>query len=135
MRDSYKILSEKYQLVKEQTKPVMSVDRSGNKYWYLNGKRHRTDGPAIEWANGSKYWYLNDKHHRTDGPAIEFANGSKYWFLNGELHRTDGPAIEAAEGYKAWYLNGKKYTKAEWKTQMDFQRGITDLGKFRVGVK
>jgi hypothetical protein len=25
----------------------------------LNGVRHRTDGPAIEYANGSKYWYLN----------------------------------------------------------------------------
>jgi hypothetical protein len=24
----------------------------GDKFWYLNGKYHRTDGPAIEWANG-----------------------------------------------------------------------------------
>ena len=27
--------------------------------WYLNGQRHRTDGPAIEWPDGHKYWYLN----------------------------------------------------------------------------
>ena len=27
--------------------------------WFLNGKRHRTDGPAAEWADGSKWWWLN----------------------------------------------------------------------------
>jgi len=51
--------------------------------WYLNGKRHREDGPAIEWVNGTKAWYLNDKLHRVDGPAIEWADGSKVWYLNG----------------------------------------------------
>jgi len=25
----------------------------------LNGKQHRVDGPAEEWANGSKKWWLN----------------------------------------------------------------------------
>ena len=28
--------------------PVMTVDRNGDKQWTLNGKLHRTDGPAIE---------------------------------------------------------------------------------------
>ena len=58
------------------------IDDDGTKYWYLNGKYHRTDGPVIELANGSKSWCLNDKHHRTDGPAIEDADGTKSWFLN-----------------------------------------------------
>jgi len=49
----------------------------------LNGKLHRTDGPACEYANGNKYWYLNGKCHRTDGPACEWANGDKFWYLNG----------------------------------------------------
>ena len=52
--------------------------------WYLNGQRHREDGPAIEYPNGTKYWYLNGQRHREDGPAIEFTNGSKYWYLNGK---------------------------------------------------
>ncbi len=52
--------------------------------WFLNGKRHREDGPAIEWADGGKSWFLNGKLHREDGPAIEYANGDKEWFLNGE---------------------------------------------------
>ena len=77
------------------------------KEWYLNGKLHRIDRPAIEWPDGTKEWYLNGKRHRTDGPAVEEVDGSKHWFLNGKLHRTDGPAIERANGYKAWYLNGK----------------------------
>ncbi len=32
-------------------------------HWYLNSKRHRDDGPAIEYAGGDKYWYLNGKEY------------------------------------------------------------------------
>jgi hypothetical protein len=28
-------------------------------FWYLDGKIHRTDGPAVEWADGDKSWFLN----------------------------------------------------------------------------
>ena len=35
------------------------TDDYGNKCWYLNGKCHRTDGPAVEYANDNKYWYIN----------------------------------------------------------------------------
>ena len=55
---------------------------NGDKCWYLNGKVHRTDGPAVEYVNGNKYWYLNGKYHRTDGPAIEWVNGDKCWYIN-----------------------------------------------------
>jgi hypothetical protein len=54
----------------------------GDKEWYLNGKCHRVDGPAIEYYSGRKYWYVNDKLHREDGPAIVYADGNKEWFLN-----------------------------------------------------
>ena len=63
---------------------TVKVYDNGDKKWYLNGKLHREDGPAIEWAGGSKSWYLNGKLHREDGPAIEGADGSKYWLLNSE---------------------------------------------------
>ena len=36
------------------------------------------------YPNGDKFWYLNGKCHREDGPAIEYADGTKYWYLNGE---------------------------------------------------
>ena len=36
------------------------------------------------YTNGDKCWYLNGKLHREDGPAIEYSNGHKEWFLNGK---------------------------------------------------
>ena len=63
----------------------------------------------------TKCWYLNGKRHREDGPAVEFADGDKFWYLNGKRHREDGPAIECANGYKAWYLNDEEVTKEEHK--------------------
>jgi hypothetical protein len=63
---------------------TVRVDADGDKFWYLNGKIHREDGPAVEYSNGTKYWYLNDQRHREDGPAIEYYDGYKFWFLNGK---------------------------------------------------
>ena len=82
--------------------------------WELNGKCHREDGPAIEYANGTNYWYINGKCHREDGPAIEYADGSKYWYLNDKLHREDGPAIEYASGTKVWYIDGEVLSEDEF---------------------
>ena len=65
-------------------KSELKIDEYGNKYWYLNGKLHRINGPAIEYTNGTKRWYLNGKKHRIDGPAIEWPDGNKSWYLNGE---------------------------------------------------
>ena len=66
---------------------------------------------------GSKSWYLNGKCHREDGPALEGVNGYTAWFLNGELHREDGPAVEWGDGTKDWYLNGKELTEEEHKKE------------------
>ena len=63
---------------------TVKVYANGDRLWYLNGKRHREDGPACEWADGSKEWYLNGKRHREDGAACELSVGDKYWYLNGE---------------------------------------------------
>jgi hypothetical protein len=87
--------------------PKMQVLPNGTKSWWLNGKLHRTDGPAFEGADGSKEWWLNGELHRSDGPAVEMANGRKEWWLNGNRHRTDGPAIEWTDGSKEWRLNGE----------------------------
>ena len=115
------------------------VCNNGDKEWFLNEKRHREDGPAIEWGNGDKSWFLNGKLHREDGPAVEGSDGTKHWCLNGKLHREDGPALECgngdeewwlngerhredgpaidSNGYKAWYLNGEKLTEQEHKAR------------------
>ena len=44
---------------------------------------------VMVYDDGSKYWWLNGKLHREDGPAIEGADGDKSWYLNGKLHREE----------------------------------------------
>ena len=70
---------------------------------------------VIAWANGDKEWWLNGERHREDGPATEWANGNKFWYLNGNLHREEGPAVEWVDGDKSWWLKGKKVTEEEHK--------------------
>ena len=67
--------------------PICEVSPVGDKEWWLNGKLHRVDGPAIVCANGSKHWFLNGKVHRPDGPATEYADGAKVWVLNDKRHK------------------------------------------------
>ena len=66
---------------------TMKLWNNTSQAWYLNGKMHREDGPAMIWADGAKAWYLNGKLHREDGPAVIRANESKSWYLNGELQQ------------------------------------------------
>ncbi len=33
------------------------------KVWYVNGKKHRDDGPAVEYPNGHKFWWLDGKSY------------------------------------------------------------------------
>ena len=58
--------------------------------------------------------------HRTDGPAIEYADGSKWWYIHGQRHRTDGPAVECANGHKEWYIKDKKISEEEYNSK-EFQ--------------
>lgn len=38
---------------------TVKVFEDGSKCWYLDGKRHREDGPAVEFSSGTNAWYLN----------------------------------------------------------------------------
>jgi hypothetical protein len=70
------------------------------------------------YTDGTKCWFLNGLRHREDGPAMEASDGCKDWYLNGLRHREDGPARDYSDGYKAWYLNGKRLTQEEFKERM-----------------
>ena len=37
----------------------LRINSTGTQYWYRNGKFHRTDGPAIIWADGVQEWWEN----------------------------------------------------------------------------
>jgi hypothetical protein len=85
------------------------TDANGNKFWYVNGQRHREDGPACEYTDGTTSWYLHGKSHRIGGPAVEWRGGAKTWYVHGVLHRLDGPAMENHIGNKCrWFYKGKE---------------------------
>jgi hypothetical protein len=72
------------QQVLDHLKYDIVIDRNGTERWFLNGKLHREDGPAVIRADGTQYWYLNGVIHREDGPAVIWADGMPWWFHNGE---------------------------------------------------
>jgi hypothetical protein len=119
-------------------KPVYIEINERGRYYYSDASmktRHRTDGPAIEYASGTKEWYVNGVRHRTDGPAIEYASGTKGWYVNGLRHRTDGPAYEWANGRKEWFLNGKFLTETD-ATSPSLVLTLDEIAaKFGVNVK
>jgi hypothetical protein len=94
---------------------------SGTKKWYLNGKLHREDGPALVDVNGSKWWYINGNRHREDGPAVEYYNGYKSYYINDKRHREDGPACEWTDGDKEYWLNDKKISQEQFLQLMNLK--------------
>ena len=66
---------------------------------------HREDGPAVN-NNRTQEWWVNGQRHRVDGPALLDVDGYKAWYQNGYLHRLDGPAVEH-QGYEAFYITGR----------------------------
>lgn len=85
---------------------TIKIDKYGNTLYKLNGKYHRTDGPAIITKKYEEYWYINGKYHRTDGPAVVMGD-SCTWYNNGKIHRIGGPAVLRASGTEFWYENDK----------------------------
>lgn len=75
----------------------------GSKQYFLDDKRHRTDGPAVisYYKSGQieheTYW-LNGRRDRIGGgPAVVWYNRfgqieSEHYYLHSQRHRTDGPA-------------------------------------------
>ena len=45
---------------------------------------HNPYGPAIIWKDGSKFYYIEDRLHRLDGPAVTFVGGNHEYWINGE---------------------------------------------------
>lgn len=87
----------KYTIIITKNPPANLV-----RIWYQNNKRHRLDGPAMEWEHG-KFWLQNDKLHRLDGPAAEYNNGGKYWYI-------EGKECTKEQFYEIYSNNNQKHT-------------------------
>jgi hypothetical protein len=59
------------------TKPGEMNCKVGVKEWFMNDKRHRTDGPAIEWPDGTKEWFLNDRHYPSFDDWLEAVDATE----------------------------------------------------------
>jgi hypothetical protein len=60
------------------------IDGNGVKRWRNEkNKLHRLNGPAIV-DNGYEAWWVNGKRHRLDGPAMTWPDGINEWWVNGK---------------------------------------------------
>lgn len=94
----------------------ITTDEVGTIHYRINGRISRKDGPAIVFSVGRKEWYLDGLRHRIDGPAIEDPDYIA-WFMDGKRHCLTGPAIHyyfgPAEDY--WYIDGVKYSEVAFR--------------------
>jgi hypothetical protein len=67
-----------YQISEEGTGLLTIINEShphhGSRVWVLDGKRHRLDGPAIEYNNGKEDYYVEDikyQSHEDYEKAVE----------------------------------------------------------------
>ena len=115
----------------EVTSKIADDGVAVEEHWRLDGKLHRTDGPAIrKWVvdgeEWEEHWYLDGQLHRTNGHAsYKYLDDrstpiygpdiwEKRWVVKGKLHRTNGPAIVIKDEHeydevleKHWYIDGK----------------------------
>ena len=41
--------------------------------------------PAVIYVDGQKEWYLEGYRHREDGPAVIYSNGDEVWWEYGKI--------------------------------------------------
>jgi len=96
-------------------KTPIAIVKNKIKYYRVDGKLHREDGPAVIYPDGRKDWYLNDKLHRDNGPAIENLDGRCSYYLKGRYFITKDrwesakQAKQAKQATKTSYANGLVY--------------------------
>ena len=63
---------------------------NGRQWLDDKGKKHRLNGPALEFNDGYKSWYCHGTRHREDGPAVEMPSGRRTWYEEGRLTKEIG---------------------------------------------
>jgi len=75
---------------------------------------------------GTKWYFLNDKLHREDGPAFEDKyGGTKEWRIHGKLHREDGPAIEWGNKDYDYYLDDRRYSEEDYWKEIERRKSLS----------
>ena len=70
---------------------ITETDKHGNTHYYVDSIR-----PAAikQYSRNAKIWYLFGKKHKLDGPAVIHVNGDTEYWQYGKRHREDGPAVK-----------------------------------------
>jgi len=84
IKDNPKLVEDYYDFEGRETFTGVVKDTFNDIAYYLNGKYHREDGPAIEYRNGYNAWYLNGICY---GCYDDFTNESWIRFVRIELLR------------------------------------------------
>ena len=95
--------------------------------YYLNGKLHRENGPAVIFVDSDgrrcKEYWQHGKYHREDGPAIVYGRRYKEWLIEGKYHRENGPAIIMGEGepdeLREYWVNGEEVLDEKFQALLD----------------
>lgn len=67
---------------KKKEKIIKLKNNSGNMI-VCEGVLSSKEGPAVHLKDGTKMWFLNGHRHRQDGPAIEYAHGDVEYYYEG----------------------------------------------------
>lgn len=81
---------------------IISID--GKEYF----TPHKEDGPAINY-NDHQVWYVDGLKHRVNGPAFINDVNDAEWFFEGKKHRIGGPACFCERwNIIEWWINDKE---------------------------
>lgn len=91
------------------------IHPNGRQEWYVDGRLHRSDGPAVIRADGRQEWYVDGQRHRLDGPAVIYADGTQVWYVRG-VDLTDAVAawMESQKIKYPWDLETQVYFQLTW---------------------
>jgi len=59
------------------------INISGEEYLKFSIEERKEKPYCIEYPDRDKFWLVNDKFHREDGPSIIYPDGTICWYLNG----------------------------------------------------
>lgn len=86
------------------------TNEDGQRWYLVDGKAHREDGPALVYADGTCMWYHKGECHRIGAPAVCTPEGYEQWYLFGLLHREDGPAVvDPRKAQREWWFRGMRH--------------------------
>lgn len=79
--------------------------------WFVKGARtYEMEGTMLKrpFKGLTREWFVDGKHHRVDGPAVVCEDGGYMWWMNGERQRAPdgGPAGKYSNGSYKWEYKG-----------------------------